>query len=289
MRLTCALLLLLVLPATVWAQGSGSSVYITSGSRTDQPAKPGQASDEASNAAHVLQDQVAIQIQNQYPCVTPTEDRDIAALMKLEKERSLLDPNYQTDLANMAGALGARYLISVTVTQMGGQLIMQAVVLDTATAKAIERFDRQSTSQNAVSDADSLARQVGDALGPLFAVKPQSGRTYPAGTVFPAVHRRTFSKHAHVRSTWTEALRWDEDRKAFHDPKAGEGDPALRCGPEDWGSCGGCADCSCSGSCTVQLKSPGRYRLVNVTEGLDGGGLQVEVVGEVTIAGTCKK
>jgi hypothetical protein len=189
----------------------------------------------------------------------------------------------------MAGSLGARYLISVIVTQMGGQMYMQATCMDTKTAKSVERADKQTNSQGAADSAESLARKFVQQLGPLFAVKPESGKTYPVGTAFPAIHQRSFRGNAHFKSTWTEALAWVQSSGKFEDPRAGEGDSHLHCGPQDFGSCGGCKDCSCAGNCYIKLNSPGRYRLVNVTESIDSPDLQVQSICEVTIEGSCKK
>lgn len=284
MRITmllCLLVTFLTPHAAAWGQGGGASIFITSGSKTDQPARPGQASDEATAVSHYLQDRIAIELQDQYPCTSITEDRDIAALLKWEHDRSLVDPNYESGLSNIAGSLGARYLISVTATQVGGQIYLQASCMDTRTVKTLERADKQTTSQNAVGRADALARDFAKALGRLFAVKPESGKTYPIGTVFSAVQTNSYSQHGLVQLT----------RPEFHFLTYGDGVVTGNAydSPSGWGDCGGCADCTCSGASIARFNDPGRYRLMKVTKGIGGAIKGRESIAEFTIEGSCKK
>jgi hypothetical protein len=278
------LLTLGALHAPAWGQGSSPSIFITSGSKTDQPAKSGQASDEATAASHYLADRIAIELQNQYPCASITEDRDIAALLKWEHDHSLLDPNYESDLANVAGSVGARYLISVTATQVGGQIHLQASCMNTRSVQTLARAGQQATAQNAIDKADSLARDFAKALGHLFAVKPESGQTYPIGTVLSGVVTNSYKQHVLVQRTGPEVRGVD--------PRTGRNSgfiPGYFAAPDDWGSCGGCRDCSCSGTLITRLTIPGRYRVMQVTKGV-GGALQgQELIAEFTIEGSCKK
>lgn len=280
--------LFLILAAVAWGQNKGTSVFIAAGSKTDQPANPRQASDEATAAAHVLEDSIAIEIQKRYPCSSITEDRDLATLIQYERNHAIMDPNYNNDLSSMAGSLGARYLISVSAIQSGGQIYMQALCMDTKTARTVERASKQTNSQDAVDNADSLARDFAKALSPLFAAKLESGKTYPVGTVFPAVYQVSYRQHAKYKSTYTKALAWRQSSGAFESQGSG-GSGELQCHPEDWGNCGGCSDCACAGNCTIKLNSPGRYRLVNYTVSIDTAERKVDFVAEVTIEGGCKK
>jgi hypothetical protein len=166
--------------------GKGLSVFVVSRSQTDTPAKSGQASDDATAASHHLEDQIAIQIQKQYPCANVTEDRDIAAILKWEHDHALLGGNDESDLSAVAGSLGAKYLIAATVTQTGGQLYLQASCMDTAKAENTAKADTQTTVNDAADNAESLAKDFVAQLGSVFAVNPEDGKTYRGGTVVTA-------------------------------------------------------------------------------------------------------
>lgn len=277
------LLTLGALHTPAWGQGSSPSIFITSGSKTDQPAKSGQASDEATAASHYLADRIAIELQKQYPCASITEDRDIAALLKWEHDHSLLDPNYESDLANVAGSVGARYLISVTATQVGGQIHLQASCMNTKSVQTLARAGQQATAQNAIDKADSLARDFAKALGHLFAVKPESGQTYPIGTVLSGVVTNSYKQHVLVQNTRPEVWSLDPRTGRWGDTSAGYSIP------DGWGNCGGCRDCTCSGTQIYRVFTPGRYRLMKVTRGVAGRIQGQELIAEFTIEGSCKK
>ena len=167
---------------------------------------------------------------------------------------------YKNDpaLVSIAGAFGAKCVISVSAARMGGQTYFRA-------------------------------SRINAAIGSLFGVKPESGRCYAPGTVFPAPTKNTYEGHALVRTVRTEANPWLEGI-GFGTPghTSTIGEMFTECKPEDWGFCGGCSDCTCAGNCTIKMPpGPGRYRLVVVTKHL-GEIEKTEIVGEVTISESCQ-
>lgn len=262
-------LLLLLVSVAAQAQRARPSVLIVSKSQTDRPAAPGQASDEATAVARYLQDRVAIEIQEQYPCANATTDRDLRALLEWQRQRSLLDPNYEADLANMAGAVGARHLISVTATEAGGQVYLNAAAIDTATAKTRVRMGKQTSAGGGLADAaEALARDLVKGLTTLFAQKAEGGRTYPAWTVLQAV---CDFRHSYEVSTWTQFQWWDERLGGFHEPGAGPYTPSVD-----------------ERTCSARFTTQGRYRMV-ICKGRWSRCESHEVVGEFAIEGQCKK
>lgn len=255
-------LLLLACSLAVWAQ-SAPKIYIVAKSQTDQPAKAGQASDEAKAAASYLEDQIAEQIQEIYPCSNPTEDKDIAALLNWEKAHQTLDSNDQADLDQVAHSLGARYLISVSATQTGATEYLKASMIDTATGKTLAMQDKSTGGNNTVKDGADLASSFADSLGGILAPKPEGGKTYPVGTLLHGACN--WADANYEESSWTDFQWWSPD-----DKKWWTSTPSLRTG------------------CTARFNFPGKYRSVSQSGRWD----KIEksnVQAEFTISGDCKK
>jgi hypothetical protein len=283
--LVCGLLLLLtgsfwLLSGKSSAQCKTPSIFILQKSQTDTPAKPGQASSDADAAAHALENFVSEQVQNQYHCACPpTTDQDITNSLGYERMRQLLgsESNDQA-LSAAAGALGARCLVLVSATQTGGKMYLKASVTDTRTGKTGSMKDKQTGGSNTLDDAESLASDVAGDLASCLAVKPESGKTYPVGTIFSVVKEDTFKDHVNIRRTWNDASRWDADLGEWSDGVT-EHCPFVMFT---------CANCTGTSNCTLKLLIPGRYRVMNWSSTLDGQ-QDKQIVAEFTIAGDCKK
>lgn len=256
------LLLLLANSAAVWAQSS-PKIYIVSKSQSDQPAKAGQASSEATAAAHYLEDQIAEAIQAMYPCTNPTEDRDIEALLNWEKGHQSADPNYQPDLSHEAQSLGGRYLILASATQSGGNEYLQASMIDTATGKTVAMQDKNTGGNNTVDDGHSLAMSFAASLQGQFAVKTENGKTYPLGTIVKA--RCTTVMNNYDETSWSEFEWWDAKYSMWHGRT-----PAVD-----------------SDTCSARFTDPGKYRSVNKVGSTEAGKTS-GVEAEFTISGDCK-
>lgn len=270
MRRVFGLLLLLpILAGAARAQGR-SSVVITAKSQTDKPATSNQASDEATALSHHLENQVAIAIQDFYPCVSATSDQDITALLQWERGHQLLDPNYEGGLENIARSWGARYLILVTATQMDGKEYMTASCVDLNTSRPVAKQDAVTgEGDDAVSGADSLASKFVGSLAGLFAVSPEPGKTYPVGTTLKAVCKPAGANYE--EPTWTNFQCWDKSIGGYGPIAAGYS-PSVPQG----------------GTCTARFTTPGRYRMVIISGRWD----RVEkysIAAEFTIEGPCRK
>jgi hypothetical protein len=257
------LLMMFACSSAVWAQSS-PTIYIVSKSQTDQPAKAGQASSEATAVAHYLEDQIAEAIQEMYPCIIPTEDKDLGDLLSWEKGHQLLDPDYQAHLDQVAESLGARYLIMASVTQTGASEYLKASMIDTATGKTVAMQDKNTGGDNTVDDGHSLAASFAASLQGQFAVKPQGGKNYPLGTVVKA--HCTNVQNNYDETSWSEFECWD----------AAISDWAGRCPAVD------------SDTCSARFTNPGKFRSVNKVGSTEAGKTS-SVEAEFTISGDCKK
>jgi hypothetical protein len=271
---------LLAFASAAQAQGQAGSVFITTSSQTDQQVAPGQHS-AASVAGDILESQVSHELLARFPCASLMTRSAAAQILGVERQRQLLGADDSDRLASLASALGAKYLISLSVTQTGGQMLLQASCLNGTTAKAIDREARPTNAADLTRDAQSLAEDFVARLGPLFSVTPESGKTYPVGTSFATTCSVSYRDHTRYQGTVTEANRWDESARAFYHGQDGD----LQCSRRECM----CATCTCSDPATIRLETPGRYRLVNKTDSLAYSDYHYRVIAEVTIAGSCKK
>jgi hypothetical protein len=262
-------LLLPLLAGVTWGQSKGPSVVIVQKSQTDKPAGPGQTSSDANAVAHFLEDQIAIRLQEQQPCVNAITDRDASALLDWERQRQLLGGDDNAALSALAGSLGAKYIISVSVTQLGGKTYLKASCINSQTAQTVAMKDKVTGGgDDTVHGVDSLALDFVNELGGLFAVKPQAGKTYPVGVTMQLVC--TYPGASYLEQTWSEYQHAKKSGGYWNDEVGGSGQCVYLRPP------------------VQRLTEPGRYRLV-ICRGKFSHCENREIGGEFTVEGSCKK
>jgi hypothetical protein len=137
--------------------------------------QPPPTGNSALAYADYFEAQVESLLQAQYPCINMTSTSGIAEVLKLKRDQALLgvDPG---DLSSVAGALGARYLIDLTITDTGsGQVGLTATMMNSATLQklAMDSSAAPAGDPDAVLDAiEALAKQFVDSLGGMTAFSP---------------------------------------------------------------------------------------------------------------------
>ena len=139
------------------AQSAQPSMFVYESSR---------GGSKADAAAASLEMQLFGDLFKKYPCMDMMDKQGVVAMLEFERMRDMLgaEPNEQI-LAQLGGAIGARYVVNVSATQLpNGTVYMQVVVLDTATGKAIVRRDAPPATDQTVNSAiETLkAQAVGD-------------------------------------------------------------------------------------------------------------------------------
>ncbi len=106
-------------------------------------------------------------LRKEYPCAQPMTMSDIGAVLKLSRQQAIMGTD--ESLPDLAGAIGAKYTISLTVTELGpGQLALNASMFTTATGQAQARGGDITGSGDAALDAaEALAKQFVDSLSGL--------------------------------------------------------------------------------------------------------------------------
>jgi hypothetical protein len=175
----CVLFLLALLFAdSIQAQGTGS-VVIYNRSRT------------GTNGADVISGWLSAKIgeglHKQYPCVDWIDNNGIDAILENERQRQLLgqDPDDEK-LMNLAGALGARYIITVSATALpNGQTSISAKVIHSRTLRAlINKSEMTAGGDDALDKAEAMAQQVMQGLAGVFKSRCEPHWTGTVSQVF---------------------------------------------------------------------------------------------------------
>lgn len=96
--------------------------------------------------------------------LTPMGDvmasKDIKRLLELEGQRQALDCDSNSDscLAEIAGAMGARYVVNGTLARMGGLLVCNLTLFDAQASRSVMRESAEATSP------EELLRRVDEAV-----------------------------------------------------------------------------------------------------------------------------
>lgn len=90
-------------------------------------------------------------IEKYLPCATKTSFRNIVTILDNERERLLLGgPQNESLLSDLAGAVGAQYLVSLRMTQMGQSVIMNVKCIKTNEAKTlVDVLDQSPLNEDA--------------------------------------------------------------------------------------------------------------------------------------------
>jgi hypothetical protein len=163
LKLLRAFLLVMLFAVCAFGQGTGGdSVFIINQTTTN-------------NAAGVVADYLAGEIgegiQNKFPCVDYSSPEDVKAVLDAMRDKQLLTGELsQEQLANLAGAVGARYVVLVTATVLpNGQTVVSARLLDTKTTNRItEESETAANAEAAFDNAESVAKKLMQTFSGIF-------------------------------------------------------------------------------------------------------------------------
>ena len=131
--------LLMLSASVVFADPAPNKIFITSTSKTNQPAKAGQASSEAAAIARQMEVFTAEALSDQYPCSSSLTTDDVGALLNWERQRDLLGNPSPENLAAIAASLGTQTLIDYQVTQIGDRVTVTGTAMSSANGKTLAR------------------------------------------------------------------------------------------------------------------------------------------------------
>jgi hypothetical protein len=163
-KLAGACLLAAIFTVSAFAQaGAGDSVVIVNTT---------PAGGEAAEVAHWAETKIGAGLLDKFRCVDFASTGDLAAIVGLARLKELLgggEPSPE-QWQNLAGAVGARYIVVVNVTVLpNGQTIVSAKLLDgkTATVIADER-ETAASAEDALQNAESVAQKLMQTFSKIF-------------------------------------------------------------------------------------------------------------------------
>ena len=162
MRTRALWIVMLVLLVAAPAAAQGLRIFTTHTSKTDVPARKGEAGTQAEAAARALQNFVDEELKKRFPCAETLTQDDAFNLLDVQRQKALLTGSDDSaTLKSLADALGTGYVISVSVTESQGVLNVSGFMQDTAAAKAVARLsDRFPADGNAVDRLEAFARAL---------------------------------------------------------------------------------------------------------------------------------
>jgi hypothetical protein len=153
-RILYASIMSILFVGSFLAQSAPPSIFVYESS---------QGGPKADAAASGLAQWIFANLYKKYPCIDMLDKLGVTGMLEFERMGELLgaEPNDEL-LKQLGGAIGARYVVNVSATQLpNGTVYMQVVVMDTATGKAIARRDAPpATDQTANSAIETLTAQT---------------------------------------------------------------------------------------------------------------------------------
>lgn len=154
-QLLYALIISVLFAGGITAQSTPPSIFAYESSR---------GGPKADAAASVLEMRIFDGLFRKYPCMDMMDKQAISAMVGYERMLQLLgvaEPNEEL-LRELGGAIGARYVVNVSATQLpNGTVYMQVMVLDSTTARAVVRRDAPPVTDKTVNSAiETLMAQV---------------------------------------------------------------------------------------------------------------------------------
>lgn len=102
--------------------------------------------------AIALRGEIGKKIDEFLPCAAHMDQDDLAAVLDLERAKQLLGVSDGAALSSIAGSVGAQYLITIIVIEMGSQIAINAKCLDTKKAGSLVNIAEQSSNDEGAFD-----------------------------------------------------------------------------------------------------------------------------------------
>ena len=115
-------------------------------------------------------------IETYFPCATKTSYRNIATILSWERDKQLLGAGDDEALTNLAGAMGAQYLVSMKMTELGEKVFMNVICIKMSEAKTmVNVMDQAPLNEDAFDVVRTLAEKFFDELLK-YEICPYKGR-----------------------------------------------------------------------------------------------------------------
>ena len=145
----CILLIIALLLPIVAAAQASKSMFVSVQAKQDSAATAKYGAGKADGIAGMLEKLIDDALEKKFPCATVLDRNDVGALLGLAKMRELLGNGDDSALESIGAAVGAGYLVSVSVQENGDSVSINGAVLDSTKSKGITALSRQTTVSSA--------------------------------------------------------------------------------------------------------------------------------------------
>jgi hypothetical protein len=130
-----------------------------------------RGSETPANTARTLTDLLTVEASN-HPGLKVLSGADLRRLAELESEKAMLGCDDSSCLAELAGAIGARFVISGRLAKLGGLWLLQLSLFDASAAEAISRVALKATTLAAfVDELPAGVKKLLSGVAPLLAAE----------------------------------------------------------------------------------------------------------------------
>jgi hypothetical protein len=99
-------------------------------------------------------------LKEAFPCVDYLDQHSLHALLGWERKKALLGSGDDSQLQNLAGAVGSDYLVKFTANVVGNQMYLSAFCMDMRKAENLARSEASGTIGEASSNAKKVSKDL---------------------------------------------------------------------------------------------------------------------------------
>lgn len=115
---------------------------------------------DAKTVCNAFETELHIDLLEAFPCVDILDRGSLGEMLRWERNKALLGSGDDSQLQNLAGAVGSEYLVKLIVDVAGNQLYMNVLCMDMKKKEIIARTEVNGT----IGEAGSHARKLSENL-----------------------------------------------------------------------------------------------------------------------------
>lgn len=115
---------------------------------------------DAKTICHAFETELFKDLREAFPCVDNLDQGSLHAILGWERKKALLGSGDDSQLQNLAGAVGSDYLVKFTADVIGNQLHLSAFCIDMRKAETLARTDVSGTIGQAGSNAKKVSKEL---------------------------------------------------------------------------------------------------------------------------------
>jgi len=115
---------------------------------------------ESNRYLVLFEDIISSILRKEIPCAEIITRNDIKIMIQFDRERVLLNPDSESNLEAIGGAMGCNILISLTISKIGDTYFLGGSTLSTRNAKATGKYNGQTDINSLVKSFQKFANDM---------------------------------------------------------------------------------------------------------------------------------